>query len=149
MQKSDLISETHKISYCRDGEQDYICGKLVEYNLSKVKASQDVLFEDINKKIVDKDGKIIAGCVARMYCWNILYIDILWVEENYRNYGFGKRLLFDIEKTAREKGCYLVHLDTFDFQALGFYEKLGYEIFGKLDDCPQNHCRYFLKKYLT
>ena len=84
-----------------------------------------------------------------MYCWNILYIDILWVEENYRNYGFGKRLLLDIEKTASEKGCYLVDLDTFDFQALGFYEKLGYEIFGKLDDSPKNHCRYFLKKYLT
>lgn len=50
-QKSELISEMYKISCCRDDEQDYICDKLVEYNLSKVKASQDVLFEDINKKL--------------------------------------------------------------------------------------------------
>ena len=26
--------------------------------------------------------------------------------------------------------------------------KKGYEIFGILEDCPENHCRYYLKKRL-
>ena len=42
----------------------------------------------------------------------------------------------------------LIHLDTFDFQAKEFYKKQGYVVFGKLDDCPENHCRYFMKKLL-
>lgn len=44
------------------------------------------------------------------------------------------------------KGCNLVHLDTFDFQAKDFYLKHGYEVFGVLDDCPMEHKRYYMKK---
>ena len=29
---------------------------------------------------IEKDGKIIAGIIARMYCWNVVYIDTLWVD---------------------------------------------------------------------
>jgi hypothetical protein len=39
-------------------------------------------------------------------------------------------------------------LDTFSFQALGFYEKLGYRIFGELGDVAGGHKWYFLKKDL-
>ena len=81
-----------------------------------------------------------------MYGWNVLYIDILWVAEQYRKQGLGSILLKSVEQTAKEKGCYLVHLDTFDFQAKEFYEKHGYTLFGTLEDCPKGHCRYYLKK---
>lgn len=37
-------------------------------------------------------------------------------------------------------------LDTFDFQAKNFYIKQGYEIFGILDNCPEGHKRYYMKK---
>jgi hypothetical protein len=37
-----------------------------------------------------------------------------------------------------------IGLDTFEFQARGFYEKLGFELFGTLDDHPVGHCRFFL-----
>jgi hypothetical protein len=39
-----------------------------------------------------------------------------------------------------------LHLDTFDFQAKDFYVKHGYEVFGVLEDCPEGHVRYFMKK---
>ena len=39
-------------------------------------------------------------------------------------------------------------LDTFSFQARGFYEKLGYEEFGRLDYPPDHH-RHFMQKGLT
>ena len=57
-------------------------------------------------------------------------------------------MLGEIEKSAKDKGCYLIHLDTFDFQAKEFYENHGYEMFGVLDNCPAGHCRYYLKKKL-
>ena len=60
--------------------------------------------------------------------------------------GYGSILLKEVEKIAKEKGCYLIHLDTFDFQAKDFYVKHGYEVFGVLDNCPPGHKRYFMKK---
>lgn len=136
----------YKIESCKDGNADYIIDRLVEYNLAKVPAKQKALFETIDKKIADDNGRIIAGCVARMYCWNVTYIDTLWVDETYRGKGLGSQLLTEVERTAKEKGCYLIHLDTFDFQAKEFYEKQGYKVFGVLEDCPKEHCRYYMKK---
>jgi len=135
-----------KIENCKNGDEDYIIDRLVEYNLSKVPAEQDVWFDILDKKITEDNGNIIAGCVARMYCWNVAYVDTLWVDETYRGKGLGAKLLEEVEITAKEKGCYLIHLDTFDFQAKEFYEKQGYEVFGVLDNCPTEHCRYYLKK---
>lgn len=134
------------IANCVDNDAEYICDKLVEYNLSQVPKTQKIDFKNINKKIVDEKNNIIAGCLAKMYCWNVIYIDILWVDERYRKCGLGTKLLNEIEKIALEEKCSLIHLDTFDFQAKDFYTKHGYEVFGVLDDCPENHCRYYLKK---
>ena len=137
------------IENCKDGDADFIIDRLVEYNLSQMPAKQEVLFDTLDKKITDDNGNIIAGCVAKMYCWNVAYIDTLWVGSEYRGQGLGARLLAEVEKTSKAKGCYLIHLDTFDFQAKAFYEKQGYITFGVLDDCPKGHCRYYLKKALS
>ena len=139
----------YKIENCKEGDADYIINRLVEYNLSQVPAEQKVLFDTLNKKITDDNGRIIAGCIARMYCWNVAYVDTLWVDSKYRGKGLGAKLLAEVESAAKEKGCYLIHLDTFDFQAKEFYEKQGYEVFGVLEDCPKEHSRYYLKKVLS
>ena len=133
---------------CIDDDADYICDRLVEYNLAQVPKTQETDFVNINKKIVDENGRIIAGCLAKMYCWNVIYIDILWIDKEYRKQGLGSKMLKEIECIALEEGCHLIHLDTFDFQAKDFYIKHGYEVFGVLEDCPKEHCRYYLKKKL-
>jgi len=137
-----------EIKDCEFGDAGYIGNNLVEYNLSKVIRTQEENFIDIYKKIVDKNNNIIGGCLAEIYCWKVMYIDVLWIAEAYRKQGLGTKLLKAIEQIALEKNCSLIHLDTFDFQAKDFYVKQGYEIFGVLEDCPENHCRYYLKKKL-
>ena len=129
-------------------DSNYIIEKLVEYNLSKVPQTQEVAYVWLNKIVKNDDKEVVGGILAKMYCWNVIYIDALWINENYRNHGLGEKLLFEIENIARKENCYLIHLDTFDFQAKGFYIKNGYEVFGVLNDCPKDHKRYFLKKYL-
>ena len=131
-----------------ESDVTYICDKLVEYNLKQVPKTQEMEFVNITKKILDEENNIIAGCYAKMYCWNVIYIDILWVDERYRKHGLGSKLLEEIERIAVEQKCSLIHLDTFDFQAKDFYLKHGYEVFGVLEDCPKDHCRYFLKKLI-
>lgn len=138
----------YNIENCSNGDVEYICDRLVEYNLSQVPKTQQIDFVNIDKKIVDEENNIVAGCLAKMYCWNVIYIDILWVNERYRKHGFGTKLLKEIEKIALEENCSLIHLDTFDFQAKDFYTKHGYEVFGVLEECPEGHCRYYLKKKL-
>ena len=119
---------------------------IIEYNLSKVPFTQEPSFISINKVIKGINGDVLAGIRSELYCWNCLYIDILWVKEGCRHEGYGSALLNEVEKIAKEKGCKLIHLDTFDFQAKDFYNKCGYEVFGVLDDCPLTHKRYYMKK---
>lgn len=134
------------IQECDDKLGEEVIDKLVYYNLSKVPLKQNKEFISINKIIKNEKGEIIAGILSRMYCWNCLFVDTLFVDEIYRGQGLGEKLLKEVEKVAINKGCELIHLDTFDFQAKDFYLKYGYEIFGVLEDCPQGHCRYYLKK---
>jgi hypothetical protein len=51
------------------------------------------------------------------------------------------------EARALERGCHSAWVDTFSFQAPGFYPKLGYQAFGELD-YPPGHKRIFLQKRL-
>ena len=119
---------------------------IVEYNLSKVPFTQEPSFLSINRVIKGPNGDVLAGINSKLYCWNCLYVDVLWVKEEFRKDGYGSALLNEVEKIAKEKGCKLIHLDTFDFQAKDFYLKHDYEVFGVLNDCPLEHERYYMKK---
>jgi GNAT superfamily N-acetyltransferase len=90
--------------------------------------------------------KIVAGLAGETYSgW--LFVRYLWVSEDLRGQGVGRQLLAAGEDRARERGCYSVWLDTFSFQAPGFYRKLGYEVFAEVDWSP-DHKRLFLRKQL-
>ena len=137
-----------RIEPCTEEDIKTIAGGLNAYNASQVPFTQPEPIVDMSRKIVDESGKIIAGCSACMYGWNILYIELLWVDKAWRRQGVGLSLLRAVEDEARRQGAYLAHLDTFDFQARGFYEKQGYTLFGTLDDAPRGHRRYYLQKRL-
>ena len=104
--------------------------------------------ETICKKILDKDGNIIAGCVAYIYPWGCLFVDDLWVDEKYRRQELGSHLLQTVEDIAINRGCYLSVLGTGDFQAKPFYLKHGYTLFGTVHDHPRGHEDYELFKRL-
>jgi len=93
------------------------------------------------------DQEIVGGVIAETY-WNWLFINVMWVKEELRGSGFGERLLKRTEEEAVKRGAKHAFLDTFTFQAPGFYEKNGYGVFGKLADFPPGHQRIFYKKDL-
>lgn len=129
-------------------EIQFIDEKIIDFNRSHVPYTQEKEFVDFDFHIKNKSGDIIAGINSLMYCWGMLYIDTLFVEENYRSQGLGSRLLKKVEEQAKLMGASLSYLDTFDWQAKDFYLKAGYEVFGILDGCPPGHKRYYLKKIL-
>ena len=93
----------------------------------------------------DAAGQIVGGLVADTY-WTWLSIDDLWLREDLRAYGYGRRLLDMAEHAAQERGCLHAHLTTFSFQARGFYEKAGYYVVGQLSDYPPGETYYWLRK---
>jgi ribosomal protein S18 acetylase RimI-like enzyme len=93
------------------------------------------------------DHRIVGGIIGNTW-WGWLRIDTLWVDEAARHEGWGTRLMQAAEEEAVRRGCHHVFLDTMSFQALPFYLKLGYTVFGQLDDLPVGHSRYFLQKTL-
>jgi hypothetical protein len=51
-----------------------------------------------------------------------------------------------VHRTGRARGCVGAWLDTFSFQARGFYERLGYSLAGTIPDHPLGEARYFMIK---
>ncbi len=97
---------------------------------------------------VRNDNDEILGGVSGYLNWNWLQISLLWVDASLRGQGFGRQLMEKLEATGRDKGCAWAHVDTFSFQARGFYEALGYKVFATLGDYPPGHARHYLKKRL-
>ena len=123
--------------------------KLVyDYYYSLVPKVFDIEEETVCKKIVDKDGNLIAGCTGDIYPWGMMYIDIMWVDEKYRRQELGSNALQALERVAEEKGCYLITLGTFDFQARPYYLKHGYTVFSTKKECPKGHEDYEMFKRL-
>jgi ribosomal protein S18 acetylase RimI-like enzyme len=96
----------------------------------------------------DVSGELCGGLVGATF-WGWLHIDTLWVASEWRGQGVGKALLQHAEMRARERQCHSVQVETHDFQAPDFYRKLGYVCFGTLNDFPEGHVKYFLKKRLV
>lgn len=126
---------------------DIIDEKLFSYNKQCVPATQKPEVIDISY-VIKENKSIVAGICAEVYVWKILYIQLLFVDEAHRNKYLASYLLKHLEKEAKALGVKLIHTDTYEFQAKDFYLKKGYAIFGILDDCPEGHKRYYLKKVL-
>lgn len=137
--------ERQRIVSSTSEEQEYVSEQLREFNLLHIPVKKKP--KNIGFHMKDEDGHIMAGINGVLY-WGhtCVYIEILWVDKRYRGQDIGSKLLAHIEHEAKESGAHLSHLETMDFQAKDFYVKQGYECFGVLDDCPEGHERYYLKK---
>lgn len=132
---------------CSNDNRKTIIDGINQYNLSKVPALADTWIP-LEFVANDENGTIIGGILGGIGYWNGLEINILWVDEAQRGKGIGKQLLEHIETVAREKGATVAMLDTFDFQAEGFYLKNGYEVIGEVNNFPNGHRRIYFSKRL-
>jgi GNAT superfamily N-acetyltransferase len=75
----------------------------------------------------DASGLVIGGAVGRSW-GECCELQQLWVAEAVRRQGLGRQLMARFEKQAAARGCKLLYLDTFSFQAPRFYAALGYRV---------------------
>ena len=95
--------------------------------------------------IHDTDGLVTGGLWGTsLFDW--LHIQMLFVPETLRGKGVGRSLMQLAEAEASDRRCHGTLVDTFSFQAVPFYRKLGYSTYGCLDGFPPGHSRVYLCK---
>ena len=73
----------------------------------------------------DPGGTVVGGAIGRTW-GECCELQQLWVSAELRSTGIGTELMDAFEQNAGSRGCRLVYLDTFSFQAPSFYQARGY-----------------------
>ena len=126
--------------------RDAISNWLLAFNASRVGNSEPP--RPLVLVLSDLASDEILGGLYGSTWMSYLHVNLLFVPESMRGAGVGRKLMMEAEAEAVRRGCSAASLDTFSFQARGFYEKLGYSVFGMLEDYPQGHRRFYLTKRL-
>ncbi len=130
----DIIISTEK-------DNEYIRSKLREYNSKYMKGFDNYNFH------IKEDNKIIGGIIASSL-YDILEIEFLFIDENYRGKNLGTKLIAYIEGIAKKNGIKRILLNTYSFQAPEFYKKLGYSQLFSIEPCFEKYNQYYFIKYL-
>ncbi|MCL6603660.1 MAG: GNAT family N-acetyltransferase [Paenibacillus sp.] len=125
-------------------QKDYVRNKIRDYNYMHFPDELKGRYQEVNLLLQDTEGNLCGGIIGEI-CWNWLEIHYLYVEQEYRKLGYGKKLMSEVEKIAKDKQCEFIKVDTLSFQALDFYKKDGYEVFGVIQNAGR-HTHYYLKK---
>ena len=122
----------------------------VRRGLEGFNAGQTGLDAPIPLNVLARDGagKIQGGLLGQVWGgW--LHVKVLWIAAAFRGRRLGQRLLDAAELEAADLGAQGCFLSTFDFQAPGFYQRLGYEVYGELPGYPPGHTTFHLRKWLV
>jgi GNAT superfamily N-acetyltransferase len=112
------------------------------FNVARIGPPEE---EPVQIFLRDEEDRVVGGLLGHIR-WRWLYVAKLWIDDAHRGAGQGAALMGAAESYARERGCLGAYLDTFEYQARPFYEKLGYEVFGTLEGYPPGYRQYHLAK---
>lgn len=102
-------------------------------------------YNPLTLTVRNSEGVLLGGCLGGVgMSW--LNVDILWIREDMRGKGLGREVLQEMENEGRKLGATAAVLDTFEFQAKGFYEKEGYVEYGRISEFAPGYDRYYLIK---
>ena len=111
---------------------------------------QDDLWKALGSlRIVALEQDRFVGGVSCEINPTSLFISKIALHPHYRRQGIGRKLMQQVEKEARKRGVCLLELGTSDFQALDFYQKLGYQMVYQQPNFPKGHQTYTLVKLLS
>lgn len=138
-----------------DEREAYVTDRLVEFNRAhseRWEPNHDGQYQaaPLHVYALDRQGEIVGGLTGwthSLRAW--LDIGVMWVKEEWRGQGIGRELMRRAEEEARRRGCLHARVSTSDHQAPRFYEKLGYTLYGKLENCPPGETAYYYRKDLA
>ena len=139
---SDNSGARFKLSIGNENDSDVIENGIRTYSEAYEPEYESV---DFYKKLVDKDGRFIAGVMADVDKGGNGFVDALFVEEPLRRQGLGTYFMQEVEKLAKENGASMILTNAGDWN-VDFFKKNGYLLRGELKDVPKGHDCYELYK---
>jgi len=115
-------------------EEHAIYEKAIYFRENKKAALKTHLFEKqtLFCTVIEKDSKLIAYStyMKQFSTWDAnfyIYMDCLFVKEEYRSLGLGKKLLQRLKEESQKLNCDLIQWQTpnFNTRAIKFYENIG------------------------
>ena len=140
----DEYTTTLKTGDFEENDKKILVEGMLDYHNSKGHPRKKDIF---SIALRNKDNKFVGG-VTISVLWNGMEIDSLWVDESVRGQGWGTKLMEAAETEGRKRGCTFAYTNTFSWQAPRFYEKIGYKLFGRLEDFPKGCCLSYYRKSL-
>lgn len=128
-------------------DREFIRNKVIEHNAASLPEEQKSPKEGISFIARDENGEIIGGVTGTAY-WGHMHIDFLWVDPEVRGQRIAEQLMQQMEEYSRTQNYSLLVVETFSFQAPGFYKKQGFQEFGVLEEHPKGHSKHFFEKRL-
>ena len=128
------------------GAREAILNGLVRFNVERAGPHN---WRPLALLITDRSTGETRGGLWGQTSWKWLFVELLFIPETHRGSGIGSSLMRQGEEEAIRRGCIGAWLDTYSFQARGFYERLGYTLFGTIEDYPPGKDRFFLHKRLV
>ncbi len=98
--------------------------------------------------VVVRDGdEVVAGASGAIWGGGC-QLHVVWVEESLRRHGLARTLMSTVEQEARRRGCRLVMGLTYDVLTGDYYDRLGYQTVGFIEDCPAGTTTRWYRKDL-
>jgi len=106
-----------------EADANWVDEQLHRFNLASAPLDQ---VRPLRVIVTAADGARLGGAVGRTWgeCCELQQIA---VDPSARSRGVGSAVMAAFEAESRARGCRLVYLETFSFQAAPFYERLGYK----------------------
>jgi len=125
------------------------CQQLREAGIPAIEVADKTGFPEIMGGRVKTLHPIIHGGLLGRTGRGALYVEHVWIADNHRRQGHGSSLLARAEREARARGCRFAHVETYSYHGPEFYERNGYEVFGRLDGYTGGYTRLYLHKRLA
>lgn len=134
-----------EVSFANDQDvEDALIAGLEAFNDGHTESSG---YKPMQCVLRDDAGKIIGGAMGQiLFRWlNIKYV---WVDESIRGTGQGEIIVQTLLDEAKKAGAIAAKVNTFSFQARGFYEGLGFAVFSTLDGFPPGSATHYMSRKL-
>lgn len=136
------INHTTTKSIPSSEELQFLEDRIYEFNSVETGQDDGQLFAIF---IRNDQQEILAGLSG--WTWaKACKIQFLWVHPAWRGQGYGRSLLESAEQEARDRGCTVILISSYNFQAPAFYQKCGYRLAWQLNDFPPGHQSCYLVK---
>ncbi|CAM2839967.1 Acetyltransferase [Legionella steigerwaltii] len=141
------MSNPVKISI--DFKENDVISKIIYENLKKF--NESIIGNYEAKPFIihaQNDSLEVLGGIKGDIFGTLCRVFTVWIHEQYRRKGLGRELFEQLDVFAKENNCTMIQLDTAEFQAKGFYEKLGYQVIATLPNNFMGYTSYILRKSL-